>query len=59
MCLHNNSFLYFLQDVNIYKICEFILCTFNKAKSLFKIRIKLYNYFIKIIYLIFDYPHKH
>lgn len=52
MCLHNNSFLYFLQDVNIYKICEFILCTFNKANSLFKIRIKLYNYFIKLLYII-------
>ena len=52
MCLHSNSFLYFLQDVNIYKICEFILCTFNKAKSLFKIRIKLYNYFIKLLYII-------
>lgn len=52
MCLHNDSFLYFLQGVNIYKIFKFILCTFNKAKSLFKIRIKLYNYFIKLLYII-------
>ena len=52
MCLHNNSFLYFLQDVNIYKIFGFILCTFYKTKRLFKIRIKLYNYFIKLLYII-------
>lgn len=52
MCLHNNSFLYFLQGVNIYKILKFILCTFNKAKRLFKVRIKLYNYFIKLLYII-------
>ena len=52
MCLHNNSFTILLQDVNIYKIYKFILCTFNKAKSFFKIRIKLYNYFIKLLYII-------
>lgn len=52
MCLHNNSFLYFLQGVNIYKIFKFILCTFNKTKSLFKIQTKLYNCFIKLLYII-------
>lgn len=52
MCLHNNSFPYFLQDVNIYKNNKFILCIFYKPKSLFKKRIKLYNDFIKSLYII-------
>lgn len=52
MCLHNNSFTILLQDVNIYKIYKFILCIFYKSKSLFKKRIKLYNDFIKLLYII-------